>query len=172
MNKRAILITIIVVVVLVILIFSSSNISNKVRRPEKKDGEFVTMQNSPPNVVVPEKDSQNLPENIAKPEVFYELTRRPGTGLRVFNITIEGDTFKPDTVIVNEFDRVKINLTAVDKDYDFTQPDIGRPMKIRKGTTEFAEFQALGGKKFTFYCTLCGGPEKGPVGNIIIKPKE
>ncbi|MEK9173512.1 MAG: hypothetical protein AAB594_03015 [Patescibacteria group bacterium] len=172
MNKPRIIITTVVVVVLVILIFFSSNISNKVRRPEKKDNEFITMQNSPPNVVVPEKDTQNLPGNIAKPEVFYELKRRPGTGLRVFSLTIEGDTFKPDTVIVNEFDRVKINLTAVDKDYDFTQPDMGRPMKIPKGTTEFIEFQAQGGKKLTFYCALCGGPEKGPIGNIIIKPKE
>ncbi|TSC82059.1 MAG: Uncharacterized protein G01um101420_589 [Parcubacteria group bacterium Gr01-1014_20] len=172
MNKRSIIIAAVVVIVLVILVFFSSNISNKVRRPEKKDGEFITMQNSPPNVVVPEKDSQNLPENIAKPEVFYEQERRPGTGLRVFSITIEEDTFKPDTVIVNEFDRVKINLTSVDKDYDFTQPDSGRPMKILKGTTEFVEFQAQGGKKLTFYCTLCGGPEKGPIGNIIIKPKE
>lgn len=172
MNKRAIVITTVVVIVLVILIFFSSNISNKVRRPEKKDSGFVTMEESPKNIAVPEKDTQNLPENIAKPEVFYAQKWRPGTGLRVFSLTIEGDTFKPDTVIVNEFDRVKINLTSVDKDYDFTQPDMGTPLKIPKGETKFVEFQAQGGKKLTFYCTLCGGPAKGPIGNIIIKPKE
>ena len=83
----------------------------------------------------------------------------------------ENNSFIPDTVVVNKGDVVHIDLTAVDKDYAFTQPDYGFDSPIAKGKTRAIEFQAVAGGKITFFCKICGGPEKGPVGYLIVKDK-
>jgi hypothetical protein len=38
----------------------------------------------------------------------------------------------------------------------------------QQGETKILEFQANQEGSFTYYCSTCGGPEKGPMGNIII----
>jgi heme/copper-type cytochrome/quinol oxidase subunit 2 len=79
--------------------------------------------------------------------------------------------FLPSEIIVNLGDLIKINFTAVDKDYHFTQPDFGFDEKISRGTTKTISLSANAVGKFKFYCSSCGGPDNGPFGYILITPK-
>lgn len=120
-----------------------------------------------PDVAVPDANATNLPKNVAKPETVIPSG---SASIRIFEIKAEGNKFTPDTLIVNNRDTVKIKLTAVDKAYDFTQPDYGLLNYLAKqGQTRTIEFGTSASGKFTFYCASCGGPDKGPVGYIIIK---
>lgn len=176
MNKKNTLIIVVVVIVVAIFIFFSANISNRVKRPDSKNGQFITREAAPQNISIPSTNTPpNIPENIARPSTYYEMKNSSGTKVnatRTFSIKIEADTYKPDTIIVEDQDRLHINFTAIDKDYGFTQPDLGMNMKILKGETKIVDFRALGSSKLIFYCSVCGGPEKGPIGNIIIVPKK
>jgi hypothetical protein len=88
---------------------------------------------------------------------------------RSYNIKIDKNKFTPDTVIVNQWDTVRINFTSVDRDYDVKQPDFGFAVAIPKGTSGVWESSASGGGTFKFYCVACGGPESGPAGYLIVK---
>jgi len=144
----------------------------------KKDanGQFITRETINTRPSVPEKDSVSLDESIAKPVSVFPNTPRPGLDkkARIFNLEINEDKFSPDTIIVNDWDSVVINVKAIDKDYDFTQPNLSIKTNIPKGETAIIRngFGQEGGVKLTFFCSLCGGPGKGPTGQIIIVPKE
>lgn len=132
----------------------------------------TTVGEVPKNVVIPEKESENLPENLAKPEVVTPAGPNTTSNFRSFVIKAEGNKYIPDTVIVRERDTIHIEMTAVDRNYDFTQPDYGFKAKISKGKTGIIEFQALRVGRFAFFCESCGGPGKGPVGTLIVAEKE
>ena len=119
-----------------------------------------------PDVAVPDVNSTNLPKNIAKPETVIPTG---SASIRIFEIKAEGGKFTPDTLIVNNRDTVKIKLTSVDKDYDFTLPFYGLKYVIEKSKTADITFSVSNQGKIPFYCTSCGGPDKGPVGYLIIK---
>lgn len=87
---------------------------------------------------------------------------------RSFNIAIQGGAFSPSTVIVNQGDTVDLEMTAVDGNYTFTQPDYGFNAAIKKGKTQRIQFQAVQSGDFTFYCSSCGGPSTGPIGHIVV----
>ena len=70
----------------------------------------------------------------------------------------------------NRGETVNLSVTAVDANYSFTQPDYGFNDMIAKGKTQTIQFQAMASGNFSFYCSSCGGPLKGPVGHIIIVP--
>ena len=74
-------------------------------------------------------------------------------------------------MVVKQGDTVNLELTAVDANYGFTQPDYGFNAAIPDGKTQTIQFQALNVGNFTFYCASCGGPSKGPVGHIIVVAK-
>ncbi len=131
-----------------------------------------TRESTPRNVVVPEKDSTNVPSGVAKPQVVAAGSPNNDSSYRSFNIQAREGQFTPNTVIVNEGDIVDIRITAVDGNYDFTQPDFGFRVAIPKGTTKIVQFGATASGKFTFYCTACGGLSKGPLGYVIIEPKK
>ena len=125
---------------------------------------------APIGVKVPEPNS-SAPLNVAKPNLVAPASPGSSSNLRLFNLEIKGDKFTPDTIIVNKGDIVSLTITAVDKNYDFTQPDFGFKKSISKGQTQEIGFQASAVGKFTFFCSACGGPDKGPVGYIIIVAK-
>ncbi len=120
-----------------------------------------------PNVAVPNTDSTKLPPNVARPESVIPS----GTAaFRTFVVRAEAGKFTPDTLIVNNRDVVRVKLSSIDKDYDFTLPDYGLVNYfVKKGQSLTIEFGASGSGKYTFYCITCGGPEKGPVGYLIVK---
>lgn len=129
-----------------------------------------TREDLPENaILVPETDSEGVPKNVARPR---QVSSAPGFTLRQFSLRIENGRFLPDTVIVNVGDSVDLSVTAVDGDYDFTQPDFGFRAEIRKGETRNIQFGATVAGQFRFYCASCGGPEKGPTGALMVMHAE
>jgi heme/copper-type cytochrome/quinol oxidase subunit 2 len=122
-------------------------------------------------ISVPEKNSSNIPENVAKPEVVGVGNPAGTTSYRSFSIKAEGDKFSPDTIVVKEKDTVRLSISAIDKDYDFTQPDYGFKVAVKKGDSKPLQFDATASGKFIFYCAACGGPDKGPIGYLIVTAK-
>ena len=125
-----------------------------------------------PGVVVPEPGGA-VPEGVAKPEGVQPTL--PGSLVdrrNIQEIKVVGDKFEPDTIIAYRGEVVHANFLAVDKNYDFTQPDYGLSGAIRKGVGLVVEFQAVTTGDFVFYCASCGGPKNGPVGRLIVVEKE
>jgi heme/copper-type cytochrome/quinol oxidase subunit 2 len=122
----------------------------------------------PENVVVPNAGATNVPATVAVPQVEAAASQTSGSQYRSFDIMIENGQFVPDTIAVNLGDIVNLELSAVDANYDFTQPDYSLGVPIPQGENVRKEFQANVSGKFVFYCSLCGGPAKGPVGYLIV----
>ena len=123
----------------------------------------------PVDVTVPNKGGTSTAAvGVAVPAVQGAGDLSGNVSYRSFNIDIQYDAFSPDTVIVKQGDTVDLELTAVDMNYAFTQPDYGFNAPIAKGKTQRIQFQALQSGNFTFYCASCGGPAKGPVGHLIV----
>ncbi len=125
----------------------------------------------PQGVVVPEKDS-GVQANIAKPETVVPQAAGVDEKYRTFDIQVNGDKFIPDTVIINKGDIAHINFLAIDKNYDFKQPDTGFAGPLPKGQKKVLEGQFNASGKFILYCESCGGPDKGPIANIIVVSKD
>jgi heme/copper-type cytochrome/quinol oxidase subunit 2 len=140
-------------------------------KPPTQPSGPVTREAAPQNIVVPSQNSKNTPQNVAVPTTVSPANVAGTSNYRNFNVTAEGGKFTPDTVTVYLNDQIVLNITAVDRDYDFTQPDIGASIPIPKGTTKTIRTQATATGKFTFYCASCGGPAKGPLGYLIVAPK-
>ena len=137
--------------------------------------EVITREPAPKDIVVPDAKtpSSSIASNTARPNYVVSAAPRSAIGSRGFEIQVEGDRFSPDTVIVTKGDVISLGITAIDKEYDFTQPDyslIGVPLKM--GIRKPIGFQATATGKFKFYCSVCGGPEKGPVGYLIVTAKK
>lgn len=122
-------------------------------------------------VTVPEVGSTAVPENVAVPEVVVPAAPASPAKLRIFSLRVEKDKFIPDTVVVNVGDTVHLNITATDKDYDFFQPEKGFNGSLPKGETKVLEFQADTEGRYALYCARCGGPENGPVAQLVIVKK-
>jgi heme/copper-type cytochrome/quinol oxidase subunit 2 len=129
----------------------------------------VTREAAPVNVVIPGENATNTPENVAVPDtVSRGSSADPSVSQRGYSIQAENDQFTPNTVIVKLGDLIDIHLTAVDKAYDFTQPDFGFHADVAQGTVQRIQWTATDIGKFIFYCKSCGGPSQGPIGYIII----
>jgi heme/copper-type cytochrome/quinol oxidase subunit 2 len=124
----------------------------------------------PADVIVPSQ-GQVVASSVAVPEVVAPANAHTTDDYRSFSIQADDNQFTPSTIVVNQEDVVNISMTAVDKSYDFTQPDYGLRETIPKGQTKTIQFGATATGKFTFYCSSCGGPSKGPIGYIIVAPK-
>lgn len=122
----------------------------------------------PPDSVVPQKGATSAAVGVAVPVVQGPGDPSGNVEYRSFDLTIQKNAFSPSTVIVNQGDIVDLEITAVDGNYAFTQPDYGFNAPIKKGRTQRIQFQALQSGDFTFYCASCGGPSSGPVGHLIV----
>jgi hypothetical protein len=122
------------------------------------------------NVTVP-KLGQTVASSVAAPQAVSPANSHTTSQYRSFTIQAKNNEFTPSTIIVNQGDIVNIIVDAVDKDYDFTQPDYGFHQTIPEGTTKAIQFGATASGKFTFYCSSCGGPAAGPMGYIEVVAK-
>ncbi len=125
----------------------------------------------PANVVVPDKGATSTPAGLAVPVVQGAGDVSGNVSYRSFAINVANGAYSPDIVAVHQGDTVDLEITAVDANYGFTQPDYGFNATILKGKTQRIQFQALTTGDFTFYCASCGGPSKGPVGHLIVAAK-
>lgn len=132
---------------------------------------ITTRTETPNDVAVPDLNAKNVPQNIAAPTTVSPAGLNTSANFRSFAIRVEHNTFAPDTIIVKKDDIVHATFTAIDKDYDFIQPDYGLSIPLPKGKDKVVEFGAVTSGKFTFFCKSCGGPTKGPVGYIVITQK-
>lgn len=175
-ERKKLIFIVVGIFILATVIFLSYKNPKKPELEKDPFGHFITREIIKEKYDVPEKDTTNLPENIARPtQVFpgVPVNNQPQQS-RAFNILIENDKFFPDTIIVNDWDDIVLYVKAIDKDYDLTQPNISFNKTIPKGQTVVFRhgFGETGGIKLTFFCTSCGGPEKGPIGQILIVPRE
>lgn len=123
----------------------------------------------PENVVVPTRGATNTPANVAVPTVVGPAGPSTKSSFRRFEVKVDNNKFVPDTVNAIAGDNIQIDFTAVDKEYDFTQPDYGFPkVPLPKGKSKPIAFQVTATGQFLFYCTACGGPTSGPVGKINV----
>lgn len=171
-NRKTTLIIAAVAIIIILLLAARFAYRPREAPPAETLPETLsTRTEAPEGIVVPEEDSTNTPENVAIPDTVTAAAPQVEAKFRSFNLRVEGDKFIPDTVVVNVGDTVHINISAADKDYDFFQPDYGFAGVLPKGQTKVLEFQATSEGKYTLYCAKCGGPEKGPVGYIIVVSK-
>lgn len=130
----------------------------------------ITRAPVPQDAVVPEGQT-HVPLGVANPAYVGPSGPNTEAGFRSFVLKIQKNRFDPETVIVNEGDTVHLSITAVDKGYDFTQPDYGFHVPLPPGKAKIVEFGAVATGKFTFFCELCGGIKSGSVGYLIVVPK-
>jgi hypothetical protein len=181
MNRKTTIIAVLVLVIVAgILIFAKDPIIDKFSPaktvetpkggPNGNDVYSPTHVAAPTTIVIPDANTTGLPENVAIPDKVVE-SPTSNSSLRVFDITANGGKFSPDTVAVKQNDSVRITINAVDKDYDFVQPEMGFNFTIAKGTSKNLDFSSVNVGKFTFYCERCGGLKGSAVGYIIVAPK-
>jgi heme/copper-type cytochrome/quinol oxidase subunit 2 len=170
---------VIVVIVVVVLFMSRSNNT----APQSGVSALDTAATSPApapasdtrapvstGIVVPDRGASNMPANVAVPEMQAVLNATSNASYRSFSLTVANGAFTPNTVIVNVGDSVDLMITATGGNYDFTQPDYGFHVPLPAGKATKIDFGATAAGKFTFYCSSCGGPAKGPVGYIEVAP--
>ena len=121
--------------------------------------------------VVPDVGATGGPKNIAVPDISTSGNPTNKSSFRSFSLVASGGKFIPDTIIANQGDTIDITMTAIDRDYDFTQPDFGFKVQVPRGDAKKIQFTASATGKFTYYCAVCGGPFKGPLGYIVIVSK-
>jgi heme/copper-type cytochrome/quinol oxidase subunit 2 len=180
-NKKLAIIVAIAIVVVVAVIFaivatrqqgnapSATNSTSQNAAPAAAPASITTTHLPvPANVVVPDAGAKNVPATVAVPQVEAAASQTSDSKYRSFNIMIENGQFMPDTIAVNLGDIVNLELSAVGANYDFTQPDYSIGVPIPANGSVRKEFQANVSGKFVFYCSLCGGPAKGPVGYLIV----
>ncbi len=179
-DKKTIAVIAVAVVIFLIIGFSAYKNKKGDYSPESgtsgaldagAPGVSATRQPVPSNISVPDANSANVPADVAKPKIVGPANPGGTASFRSFTVSIKGNAFSPDTVIVKTGDTAHINFTAVDKNYDFTQPDYGLYVSIPKGQTKLVEFSATAEGKFTFYCKVCGGLASGAKGDIIVATK-
>ncbi len=179
MDKRKI-----AIVVIVILAVATAGIFTGIKRnqtvpapatsetaPGVSGGGSPTRAPAPEHIVVPDKTSANIPQNVAKPSVQAPANPLNSATFRGYAIRAANGAFSPDTIIVKQGDTVHLELTAVDKDYDFTQPDYGLTIPMPRGQAKSFQFDATATGKFTFFCKSCGGPSQGPTGSLVVVAK-
>ena len=183
-NKKIILIIGIIVIIVLALILLLVPSAKKVGAPNQNlNNSSTTASNGaagsgaiqsptatsvPSNVVVPNKGDKNVPSNVAVPQTQTDAAPGVSAQLRTYSISANNNTFTPNTVIAKIGDTINISITAVDKNYDFSQPDNGLLQSIPKGQTRLVAMSPMSVGKFTFFCPSCGGPSKGPIGYIIV----
>ncbi|MBI4084968.1 MAG: cupredoxin domain-containing protein [Candidatus Liptonbacteria bacterium] len=170
-NRKAISWVAVVVAVAAIVFLVYAITTLKVTAPADNDSISVTRQPVASAVEVPAATSTNLTADTAKPKAV--VSARPGSSsnIRIFAITASNNKFSPSEVAAYVGDIVHLDITAVDKDYDFYQPDYGLNIFLPEGQKKFVEFQVSATDKYTFYCRSCGGPEKGPIGHVTVVSK-
>lgn len=147
----------------------TTDIEEIVTMPQEQKDQF--REDVPADIVVPDTGTQLTEEQkreIAVPTVVVPAAPGVASSFRDFDIRAEGGAYIPTKVIAKLNDTVHIDFTAVDGDYDIVFPSNNMMTVAKKGQTSLLEFRAEQSGSFTYYCSSCGGPEKGPKGNIII----
>jgi plastocyanin len=149
----------------------SEEIDYEVVRSMEPQERNLFKEDVPSDVKVPEIDTQleeSQKKEIALPNTVIPSNPGSSSSFRSFAIIADNDNFSPLKVIANLGDTINISFTAVDKDYDIVFPSYNMRQRALMGQTQTLRFKAREAGSFSYYCSVCGGPETGPRGNIII----
>jgi nitrosocyanin len=103
------------------------------------------------------------------PEVTAVEEPAPIQEIKTFNITAKQFEFIPNTISVNEGDKVVINLTSEDVMHGFAVTEYGISQTVEAGQTATIEFTADKKGIFTFKCPVdCGEGHTEMIGNLIV----
>lgn len=172
--KLILVIILILFLIFIFYFFSKSNKNNSLLLDlnNSADQNLENKNHYLDSIPVVEKDSDIKDEKIAKPENVSPASQVSNSSIRTFELIVaENNKFNPEFITAYKGDVVDFYIKAVDKDYDFYQPDYGYKQIIKKGEQKRIQFQVATEGKFIFYCESCGGPDKGPIGYIIVKSK-
>ncbi|MDP2708862.1 MAG: cupredoxin domain-containing protein [bacterium] len=79
-------------------------------------------------------------------------------------------SFEPAEIIVNQGDKVRLNLTSADVPHGLAIKEYGINQFIKPGETATVEFTADQPGEFTFYCNVfCGGGHREMTGKLIVR---
>lgn len=175
MGRRNIFIILVLLAVLGLIIWvilaqkNGGGIFSGLTGPGSSKTATSTWQKDVGNVTVPNKGG-TAPSNVAVPQTQTAAGPNTAASYRSFNLSVDSSAWTPNTVIVKKGDTVHLNITTSGSGLDFTQPDYGLKAQLASGKQSIVEFQATASGKFTFYCSACGGPDKGPVGYVVVSP--
>ena len=90
--------------------------------------------------------------------------------VKQFTMTAKDWQFTPSTITVNKGDKVKLTVTALDKNHGFALPDFNVNVNLPKGEAQVIEFTADKQGTFTFFCSVfCGSGHGNMKGSLIVK---
>lgn len=120
---------------------------------------------------VPEKNSPDVPADIAKPDVVAPA--RPGSvsDNRGYEVSIGQGKMTPPTIIVRQNDTIHINFTSLDQAYKVAQPDYGLKATVPAGGSSVMEFSASASGKYSFLCKECAGVNDTTLGYLLVTPQ-
>ena len=95
-------------------------------------------------------------------------TEKKDSAVKEFTMTANNWKFEPDTITVNKDDKVKITVTALDKNHGISIWGINK--KLEPNKPEVIEFTADQTGEFPFFCTVfCGSGHSSMKGKVIVK---
>lgn len=168
MSKNQLIVLILVGVTVALVIFYLFSLPTR----EGLEGLPVTTNEAGERTEVPVSGSYTpeVPPDVELTLPQSQVPAAPGTEaqLRVFNMTISRDGYNPSQIVVNQGDRVSINITSEGGDYDIEIPDLGLYQNVSAGQSKKIDFQALIPGTFVFECkNMCPGKQIN--GRLIVK---
>ena len=90
--------------------------------------------------------------------------------IKEVNITAKQWSFEPAEIIVNQGDKVRLNINSVDVAHGFAISEYNINKTVAPGETATVEFTADKPGEFTFYCSVfCGEGHRNQTGVLIVK---
>lgn len=149
----------------------ANNDNNDVNPTDDDFEETEFRQHVPEGVKVPSAGEiipDELKDIVAVPKEELVSPIGEDISFRNFDVRAEGGKFYPSQIIVNHKDILQINITAIDKDYDFILEYYGMKQTVKKGETKKISFEAYEHGRFMYYCNICGGLETSTKGEVIV----
>jgi cytochrome c oxidase subunit 2 len=111
----------------------------------------------------------NSSSNMAASNV--ELSGEMVGGVRVIKMTAQKYEFIPSVIVVNEGDKVRLEITGKDVTHGLAISGYPVDVRIDAGKTATTEFAATKSGTFGFHCSVfCGMGHMGMSGKLIVRP--
>jgi heme/copper-type cytochrome/quinol oxidase subunit 2 len=111
------------------------------------------------------------PSPIPEPEATPARSGRLVAGVRVVRITVRRFACDPAKIVVNQGDKVRLELAGADVRHEVKIDGLGVNRVIEPGKTEVIEFTADKSGTFLFRCSAEGDAGRGKMrGEIVVLP--
>jgi len=114
----------------------------------------------------PSESSENLKENLPEDTASTTVVGP----VKEFTMTAKNWQFDPNSITVNQGDKVKITITSTDVNHSFMIKDYNLNIKLEPNKTQVIEFIADKTGTFQFRCAVpCGEGHRDMTGTLIVK---